>query len=342
MKKKVAVLALSAVQFVLCFLGAVLLALSFQAEAQPFRTVRIGYLGNNESRSGLSAEGKDFLEELRRRGWIEGQNLVVDQRYWENRVDRLSAQAAELVSLKVDIIVTSTGLAAWAAKEVTAIIPIVMVSSADAVTQGLAISLARPGGNVTGLTAITPRVTGRQFELMKEAFPGVLRVAVLRCGSRIGLRLPGLGKKQLSEAQDAARSQKILLLPLDVVRGPGEIGDALEVVMRERADALFISDCVTVPPGELIEFAAKSRLPAIFPLSHFVKKGGLMSYGADQRDSFRRAAHFVDKILKGAKPADLPVEQPTKFELVINLKTARQIGVTIPPEVLMWADEVIK
>jgi putative tryptophan/tyrosine transport system substrate-binding protein len=322
-------------------LSAMLLALSFQAEAQLSRAVvRIGYLGNNESRSGLSAEGKDFLEELRRRGWIEGQNLVVDQRYWENRVDRLSAQAAELVSLKVDIIATSTGLAAWAAKEVTATIPIVMVSSADAVTQGLAISLARPGGNVTGLTAITPWVTVKRLELMKEAFPRASRVAVLRCGSRIGL--PGLTKKQLSEAQDAARSQKILLLPLDVVRGPGEIGSALEVVMRERADALFILDCVTVPPGELIEFAAKSRLPAIFPLSHFVKKGGLMSYGADQKESFRRAAQFVDKILRGANPADLPVEQPTKFELVINLKTARQIGVTIRPEVLMWADEVIK
>jgi putative ABC transport system substrate-binding protein len=318
-----------------------LLIWSFQAEAQPPRTVRLGYLGNNESRSGLSAEGKDFLEELGRRGWVEGQNLVVEQRYWENRVDRLAVQAAELVSLKVDIVVTSTGLAAGAVKAASTAIPIVMVSSADAVTQGLAISLARPGGNVTGLTAITPRVTGRQFELMKEAFPGVSLVAVLRCGSRTGLRFPGLGQKQLSEAQDAARSQKIHLLPL-LVRGPGEIGGALEVVMRERADALFISDCVTVPPGELIEFAAKSRLPAIFPLSHFVKKGGLISYGADQKESFRRAAHFVDKILKGANPADLPVEQPTKFELVVNLKTARQIGVIIPPEVLMWANEVIR
>jgi putative tryptophan/tyrosine transport system substrate-binding protein len=313
-KKKVTVLtfsarlfALSAMRSALCFLGAMLLALSFSAEAQPLRTVvRIGYLGNNESRSGLSAEGKDFLEELRKLGWIEGQNLVIDRRYWENRVDRLPALAAELVRLKVDIIVTSTGTAARAAKEVTIIIPIVMVGSADAVTQGLVVSLARPGGNVTGLTAISPRVTGRQFELMKEAFPGVSRVAVLRCGSRTGLRSPVLGKKQLSEAQDAARSQKIHLLPLDVVRGPGEIGGALEVLMRERADALFMSDCVIVPPGELIEFAAKSRLPAIFPFSHFVKSGGLMSYGADQRESFRRAAHFVDKILRGANPADLP------------------------------------
>jgi putative tryptophan/tyrosine transport system substrate-binding protein len=177
---------------------------------------------------------------------------------------------------------------------------------------------------------------------MKEAFPRVSLVAVLRCGSRTGLRSPELGQKQLSEAQDAAQSQKIRLLPIKEMRGPGATEGAPEVVMRERADALFISDCVTVPPDELIELAAKSRLPAIFPFSHFVKRGGLMSYGADQRESFRRAAQFVDKILKGANPADLPVEQPTKFELVINLKTARQIGVTIPPEVLMWANEVIK
>src|SRR5262245_20256492 len=336
---------LSVVHSVLCLFGVILLAFSFPAEAQPLRTVRLGYLGNNESRSGLSAEGKNFLEELSKRGWIEGQNIVVEQRYWENRVDRLAVQAAELVRLNVDIIVTSTGAAAGAAKATTTAIPIVMVSSADAVTQGLVISLARPGGNVTGLTTNSPFVTGKQLELIKEAFPRVSRVAIVRCGtsrSRPLLGFPGLGKKQLSEAQDAARAQKIHLLLLDVVRGSGEIGGALEMVIRERAEALLVSDCVTVPAEDIIEFAAKSRLPAIYPLSHFVKKGGLMSYGADQRESFRRAAQFVDKILKGANPADLPVEQPTKFELVINLKTARQIGVTIPQEVLMWANEVIK
>ena len=346
MKKKVTVLILnvrffplSALHSALCLLGAMLLAISFPAGAQPSRTVVwIGYLGVS---SGLNAGEKDFVEELSKRGWIEGQNVVVEQRYWENDADRLPTQAAELVRLNVDIIVTTTGTAAQAAKKATTAIPIVMASSADAVTQGLVRSLARPGGNVTGLTAISPRVAGKQLELIKEAFPRVSLVASLRCaGPGRGLGSPGLGRKQWSEAQDAARVQKIRLLPITIYGR--EVEGALGMVIRERADALFVHDCVTVPPGELIEFAAKSRLPAIYPFSYFVKRGGLMSYGADQRDSFRRAAHFVDKILKGAKPADLPVEQPTKFELVINLKTAREIGVTIPPEVLMWANEVIK
>jgi putative tryptophan/tyrosine transport system substrate-binding protein len=352
MKKKITVptlnawiFALSPMHSVLCLLGALLLAVSFQAEAQQSRTVvRIGYLGHNQynqSSSGLGASGKAFLDELRKCGWIEGQNVVIEQRYWENDADRLPTQAAELVRLNVDIIVTSTGTAAQAAKKATTAIPIVMASSADAVTQGLVSSLARPGGNVTGLTAISPRVAGKQLELIKEAFPRVSLVAALRCaGPRRSLGSPGLGRKQWSEAQDAARVQKIRILPITLYGGGDE--GALGVVIRERADALFVHDCVTVPPGELIEFAAKSRLPAIYPFSYFVKRGGLMSYGADQSETYRRAAHFVDKILRGANPADLPVEQPTKFELVINLKTARQIGVIIPQEVLMWADEVIK
>ena len=320
-------------------LSAILLAFSFLAEAQQPRAVRIGYLGSS---SGLTAGEKDFVEELRKRGWIEGQNLMIDWRYWENRVDRLLVQAAELVRLKVDIIVTNTGTAAQAAKKATDIIPIVMIGSADAVTQGLVISLARPGGNVTGLTTVSPWVAGKRLELLKEAFPRASRVAVLSCiVSRAGLIGQGIGEKQWNEAQDAAGVQKIHLLRVPM-RGPEETKGALEMVMRERADALFVSDCVSVPAVEFIELAAKSRLPAIYPFRHFVKQGGLMSYGADQSESYRRAAYFVDTILKGANPAELPVEQPTKFELVINLKTASQIGVTIPPEVLMWADEVIK
>ena len=217
-----------------------------------------------------------------------------------------------------------------------------MVSSADAVTQGLVNSLARPGGNVTGLTTVSPWVAGKRLELLKEAFPKASRVAVLSCVvSRAGLIGRGIGEKQWNEAQDAAGVQKIHLLRVPM-RGPEETKGALEMVVRERADALFVSDCVSVPAVEFIELAAKSRLPAIYPNRQFVKRGGLMSYGADQSESYRRGAYFVDTILKGAKPAELPVEQPTKFELVINLKTARQIGVTIPQEVLMWADEVIK
>ena len=327
------------------FLFATLVLDNFHlADAQPSRkVVRIGYLANRPPHSGLDTNRKDFLDELRKLGWIESQNIAVEQRYWENQVDRLVAQSAELVRLKVDILVTSTGTAAQAAKRATNVIPIVMVSSADAVRQGLATSLARPGGNVTGLTTASPWVIGKRLELMKEAFPKVSHVAVVGCG---GLR-PGdpigrfSGTRQWNEVQDAARLQKIELLPVSL-RGLGEIEGALGVIMRERVDALFVTDCTTVPAGDFIELAVKSRLPATYPFSLFVTKGGLMSYGADERASYRRAAHFVDKILNGANPAELPVEQPTEFEFVINLKTAKQIGVTIPPEVLMWANKVIK
>src|SRR5215510_3310691 len=291
MQKKVTVLSLSASLSLLsaarsafCFLGAMLFALSLPAEAQPSRKlVRIGYLGSS---SGLTAGEKDFVEELRKRGWIEGQNLVIERRYWENRVDRLLTQVDKLVSLKVDIIVTNTGTAAQAAKAATQAIPIVMVSSADAVTQGLVISLARPGGNVTGLTTVSPWVTGKRLELMKEAFPRASRVAVLSCGgSRTGLTGRGIGEKQWNEAQDGAGVQKIHLLRVPM-RAPEETKGALEMVIRERANALFVSDCVSVPAAEFIELAAKSRLPAVYPYRHFVKSGGLMSYGADQSESY--------------------------------------------------------
>ena len=325
-----------------------LFTIVFLTAAQPGKSqssrkvFRIGYLGNDQSSSRLDAAGRDFLDELRKHGWIEGQNIVVEQRYWESRVDRLTAQAAEMLRLNIDLIVTSTGTAAQIAKKATAAIPIVMVSSADAVTQGLASSLSRPGGNVTGLTSSSTWVTGKQFELITEAFPRTSRVAYVRCGgSKTGATNPGLAKMQWNEAQDAARVQKLQLLPVSM-RGPGAIEGALEVASRERADALVVPDCVTVPAGDLIELAERSRLPAIYPLSRFVKRGGLMSYGADQRESFRRAAQFVDKILKGANPAELPIEQPTKFELVVNLKTAKHMGLAIPTEILMWANEVIK
>src|SRR5262245_46418868 len=236
MQIKVSALTLSAVHSALCLFGVMLLAFSFPAAAQPSRKlVRIGYLGSS---SGLTGGEKDFVEELRKRGWIEGQNLVIERRYWENRVDRLLTQVDKLVSLKVDIIVTNTGTAAQAAKAATQAIPIVMVSSADAVTQGLVLSLARPGGNVTGLTTVSPWVTGKRLELMKEAFPRAPRVAVLSCGgSRTGLIDSGIGRKQWNEVQDAARVQKIQLLRV-ILRGPGGIDGALRVVTQERADAL--------------------------------------------------------------------------------------------------------
>jgi putative ABC transport system substrate-binding protein len=305
------------------------------------KLVRIGYLGNVKSSSHLDAAGKDFLHELRKRGWIEGQTIVVEQRYWENRTDRLIAQTAEMLHLKIDLIVTSTGTAARVAQKATTTIPIVMVSSADAITQGLASSLSRPGGNVTGLTSSSTWVMGKQFELLKEAFPRTSRVAFVGCGSRTGLGNPELGRKQRNEARDAALVQNIRLFSV-TVGDSGGIESALGIVTWERADALLVADCVTVPPDELVEFGVKSRVPVMYPFRSFAIKGGLMSYGADQRESYRRAAQFVDKILRGANPAELPIEQPTKFEFVINLKTAKQIGVAIPNEVLMWANEVIK
>jgi putative tryptophan/tyrosine transport system substrate-binding protein len=319
-----------------------LLACVHLAEAQPSRkVVRMGYLGLNQSSAGLGIGEQDFFNELGKYGWIEGQNLIVDRRYWENRTDRLRAQAAELVRLNVDIIVTSTGTAAQAAKKATTIIPIVMIGSADAVNQGLIINLAHPGGNVTGVTAISPFVTGKRLELLKEAVSRTSRVAVLRCKpARDGSRATA-GTEQWNEAQDAARVLKVQLLSVIMPRHAESEG-ALEVIMRERAEALFVSDCPRIPAEETIKLAARSRLPAIYPYSHFVRRGGLMSFGGNLSDLYRRAATHVDKILKGAKPGNLPVEQPKKFDLVINLKTAKQIDLTIPPEVLYRADRVIK
>jgi putative ABC transport system substrate-binding protein len=306
------------------------------------KAVRIGYLGNSESSSRLDTQGKDFLDELRLHGWIAGQNIALEQRFWENQTDRLIAQTRELIGLKADVIVTNTGTAAQVVKKATTVIPIVMVSSADAITQELAISLARPGGNVTGLTTSSTKVMGKQLELIKEAFPMTARVALLRCGGpRTSIAGPGLFKKAWNDTQHAAQFQKIQLFAVGM-RGSEEMEGALATIRRERADALVVSDCVRVPATMLIEFAAKSGLPALYPYSRFARRGGLMSYGADETKSYRRAAQFVDKILRGANPAELPIEQPTAFELVINLKTARQMGLTIPNEVLMWASEVIK
>jgi putative ABC transport system substrate-binding protein len=221
-------------------------------------------------------------------------------------------------------------------KKVTNIIPIVMVTSADAVTQGLVASLARPGGNVTGLTNISTDVIGKQLEVLKEAFPKVSRVAVLYCPASGGL----IAENRWSEIEAAARTLKLGLQPIEV-SGPGEIDPALRAATSEGADAIFVHDC-SVIPAKAVDLIAKTRLPAIYPTSRFAEAGALMVYGPSGTDLARRAAYFVDKILKGAKPAELPVEQPTKFELVINLKTAKQIGLTIPPNVLARADRIIR
>jgi len=314
-----------------------LLAISVTSEAQQGsgKIAQIGFLGNDRSSSGMPRE-KAFLQELRDLGWIEKQNLTIERRYWASRAERLPALADELVRLNLDMIVTTSGTAARAVKKVTNTIPIVMITSADAVTQGLVASLARPGGNVTGLTNISTDVIGKQLEILKEAFPRVSRVAVLYC--------PASGKPiteiRWSEIESAARTLKVYVQPLQV-SGPGEIERALRAATGERADAIFVHDC-SVIPANAVELITKTKLPAIYPTSRFAEAGALIVYGPSGTELARRAAFFVDKILRGAKPGDLPVEQPTKFELIINLKTAKQIGLTIPPNVLARADRIIQ
>ena len=306
-----------------------------QAQQGSGKVAQIGFLGTDRSPSTLPRE-KAFLQELRDLGWVEKQNFTIERRYWENRAERLPALANELVRLNLDMIVTTSGTAAWAVKKVTNTIPIVMITSADAVTQGLVASLARPGGNVTGMTNISTDVIGKQLEILKEAFPRVSRVAALYC--------PASGRSMTetrwNEIEAAAQTLKIYLQPIEV-SGPADIDRALRAATAGRADAIFVHDC-SVIPANAVEKITKTKLPAIYPTSRFAEAGALVVNGPSGTELARRAAYFVDKILKGAKPEDLPVEQPTRFELVINLKTARQIGLTIPPNVLARADRVIK
>jgi putative ABC transport system substrate-binding protein len=298
---------------------------------------RIGYLDFR------STDLKAFRQGLHELGYEEGRNIAIEYRSAEEDLGRLAALAAELVHLKVDVIMTGTGQATLRAKKATNTIPIVMTGSADAVKQGIVASLGRPGGNVTGLTATTPALTAKRLEVLKEVFPGVSRVGALECNG-----FPGAGSGDtgiLKESQIASRSLRIELLWLDV-REPGDFSleAAFKKAVRKRAEALLISDCPPAfPPRQTVALAAKSRLPAIYPYGYYVKEfGGFIAYGPDRDDMRRHAAYYVDKILKGAKPADLPVEQPTKFELVINLKTAKALGLAIPSSVLMWADKVIE
>ena len=299
------------------------------------KVFRIGYLGNAAPRADAARE-EAFLQALRDLGWIEGQNITLERRYWDNHVEQLPVLTNDLVRTKVDIIVTSTGVAAQAAKRVTRTIPIVMASSADAVNMGLVASLARPGGNVTGLTNISPDLTGKRLELLKETFPKISRVAVLGCPSG-----NPVSDSQWSESQAAAKTLKLRLQALEV-SGPEAVDVAMRAATQGRSEALFVLDCSRIPSAKLTALAAKMRLPAMYSVTRFMADGGLMMYGVNVTDLSRRAATYVDEILKGAKPADLPVEQPKKFELVINLKTAKQIGLTIPPNVLARADRVIK
>jgi ABC-type uncharacterized transport system substrate-binding protein len=276
----------------------------------------------------------DALREL---GWIEGKNIVFERRYAENRVERLPELAAELVRLNVDVIVGLGTLAPLAAKRATTTIPIVMTAAGDPLGSGLVASLARPGGNVTGMSLMAPDLGGKRLELLKELLPRLARVAVLWNAAN---PYPALVFK---ETQAAGRTLGIEVQSLEV-RDPRDFDGAFEALRRQRPDALItVEDPLTFNYMKLIaDFAAGQRLPTLHGFREDVAAGALMSYGANLADLFRRAAGYVDKILRGAKPADLPVQQPTKFELVINLKTARALGLEMPPALLARADEVIE
>ena len=315
----------------------VLLAVGAIAEAQqPVKITRIGYL-DAVSLSVNAARVEAFRQSLRKLGYVEGKNIFIEWRSADGKLDRLPALAAELVHLKVDIIVTGGRSATRAAKEATSTIPIVMTQDSDPVANGFVASLARPGGNITGLSTLAPELSGKQLELMKETIPKLSRVAVFGSSTSPG------NAQSLREVELAARAFKVQLQYLDVL-DPKDIETAFRAASNGRADGVLVlnSPVFASRQTQVVDLAVKSRLPAIYWRSDFVEAGGLMSYGASQNDLDRRAAAYVDKILKGTKPADLPVEQPTKFELVINLKTAKEIGVTIPQKVLARADRVIK
>ena len=317
-------------------LCAILLFLHFPADAQqPARTPRIGIL-IAPSASSFSARVEALRRRLRELGYVEGKNIVIEYRYAEGKIERVPDLAAELVRLKVDVIVTA-GAAASAAKKASATIPIVFPNHADPVGSGLVSSLARPGGNITGLSLMAPDLDGKRLELLKETFPMVFRVAFLW--------VPGgtRGNVRLTEMESAAKALGVKLLSLPV-RGLDDFDNAFARAKRERAQALIASTggLIATQQRQVFDFAAKNRLPAMYPSSEFVEAGGLMSYAPNYTDYWRRAADYVDKILKGAKPADLPVEQPKKLELIVNLKTAKQIGVIIPPNFLARADRVIR
>ena len=323
MKKKSFCLTLCALLYALCW--------SVEAQQQATNIRRIGYL-----LTGFKPP-KEFFDAMNRLGYVDGQNIAFEYRVAEAGEERLFEQAADLVRQKVVVLIAPGAAAALAAKKSTNSIPIVYLGGGDPVALGLVGSLARPGGNVTGVTELSPELTGKRLELLKETFPKISNVSVL---ARSGA--PGV-THQFEELEHQARALR-LKLQFVQIRGAKEIEDSLSTISKQRASAL-----IEVPnplfhahSARIVKFASEHKLPTIFHSKDFVEAGGLMAYGAEFVDLYRRAATCVDKLLKGAKPAELPVEQPTKFELVINIKAAKHIGVTIPPNVLARADRVIK
>jgi ABC-type uncharacterized transport system substrate-binding protein len=329
MKKKITVLSLCSM----------LLALCVSAEAQQAGKVfRIGFLDPSTA-SGSAVHVKAFLQELSKLGWIEGKNFTIEYRFSEQKNERLPELAADLVRLKVDLIVVTGGVPASAAKSATTTIPIVMTTSGDPVGAGLVASLARPGGNVTGFSSLGPELNSKRLEILKDAVPNLSRVGLL-----LGLEGGIARDLQLKEIRPAALALKLKLEEIEAQPDAKGLESAFTTAMQKQVKAIMPT--ATRPffaeRKRIVELAGKHRLPAIYFQKEFVDEGGLMSYGADFDDLFRRSAHYVDKILKGTKPADLSVQQATKFEFVVNLKAAKQIGLTIPVRVLERANKVIK
>jgi putative ABC transport system substrate-binding protein len=327
MKKKILVWLL-----VVFFVANISIAQAQQAAKIP----RIGFLMASLP-SADSARIEAFRQGLRELGYVEGNNIIIEYRSADGKTDRVPGLAVELVRLKVDIIVTAGPLPTRAAKDATTTIPIVMAQDPDPVSNGFVASLARPGGNITGLSTLRPEISGKQLELLKEIIPRLSRVAVFGTST-----IPG-NAQQLREVELAAKAFGIKLQYLDVLRSK-DIEIAFREASKLRIDAVLVLNgpIINSQRTQVVELAAKSRLPAIYYTAEYVEVGGLMSYGTSFTDLFRRAATYVDKILKGRKPVDLPVEQPMKFEFIVNLKAAKQIGLTIPPNVLVRADKVIR
>jgi len=306
---------------------------------QAGKIFRIGFLDNSTA-SGVAVFLEAFRQELSKLGWIEGKNITIEYRFAEQKRERLPELAAELVRLKVDLIVTSGAPTPLAAKKATSTIPIVMTTGPDPVGSGLVVSLARPGGNVTGNSSLQPELNTKRLEILKDAIPRLSRVGLLRSPEGIATD-PG---NQMKELRPAAQALKLQLEVIETQSDAKGLESAFQTAKQKQVNAIMTTAGrrFGAERKRIVELAGKYRLPAIYPEKGFVDEGGLMSYGVDYDDLYRRAAVYVDKILKGAKPADLPVQQATKFEFIINLKAAKQIGLTIPPRVLERANQVIK
>jgi len=310
-----------------------------RADAQPpGKIFRLGVLDSSTA-SGMAVLLDAFRQELSKLGWIEGKNIAIEYRFAEQKPERIPELAADLVRLKVDLIVVTGRAPGLAAKKATTTIPIVMTSFPDPVVEGLVASLARPGGNVTGLSSLTSELNSKRAEILMDAVPKLARLGVLRQAGT-----PVRGDLRLSDLRAAAAVLKLKLEEIETRVDAKGLESAFKTAKQKQINAIIIGGgrLFFAERKQIVDLAVKHRMPAIYPQEEFVDDGGLMSYGTDNLDLYRRTALYVDRILKGAKPANLPVEQPTKFELVINLKAAKQIGLTIPPNVLARADRVIR